>query len=909
MSHPSVNINSVPISYFTNGVEAPKPAGEVKGNQPLPPSDDQGPAPLPSDDSSAGALAQKLDVLLLKAATASTQSLDGTTVKTSLQQLVTDGLLDKNTLELLATTADKAASTLKALNSFTGAQLAAAVKLGNVVDIGDASQKTPTQIDTTSKAGKAVKAALDAQFALSNLLMKIDKQFDAIVSHEQELKAKYPDFHGIDPDLVNQVGEFRLLCDRRMTEINRLTFQMYDFSLHLAANGKNADPNISAILKAKVADLLPRQALAMHGTVDALMPVNEEITGKLRPLAARIDAFKKNPTAVLDGDEVFALQSDIRTMKAAIQDIKRNGVAVGDGHVKVAADIIKALETELAKAEKRFETAKKDVAARIRDEMLGVTEKLLALKPDVERELALSCPDLIVKRNDFFKAFRDYVEALNAPDVEPSRIQGRFDDVVRKAGLLKTVNLSGIDKDVLETGAKFIGITRNIDLILNKFEFVNRELFTEDRFLTGKEAISLFEGKLSVSSVVEARARGLPDEDVDPANEDANISHTQKLGSGAAGTVFELTRASDGAKVVFKGETESRTGLAGICAGCGEAYGELQQTVNLNIAAKHAADKLGCGHLIVNYSVGTHQGTFGFYMDKASGFTGADMVDGAVSESLEKGLSRAEISMLPPEQRRRVKANLMRELNRLQWLDLVTGQMDRHCENYFIHVDPTTLNVTVKGIDNDAGFTQLRKGVATFALDDNNTIRFYRLLSELAENIDGNHVNEEYNRLLSDPGILIDPVTQRITVDATQIVNKVILYALKMTTGVQSVSVPDKIDRGMYDALMAMRNDPVKRQAYLDSIRDRLSDESYQVAEARLDDAIDKAELLGRDKSKIVEAGDWINQDEDPLPEGNVVMSCLSGDEVMFDDETSLDIRAIDCPSYFARDGLDELFA
>ncbi len=84
--------------------------------------------------------------------------------------------------------------------------------------------------------------------------------------------------------LFNEVNDLRQLCDRRAMEINHLAYQMKDFAVHLAA--------------AKVNELLPRQALAMHGTADALATVNEEVSSKLRPVAEKIDAFRRNPSAV-----------------------------------------------------------------------------------------------------------------------------------------------------------------------------------------------------------------------------------------------------------------------------------------------------------------------------------------------------------------------------------------------------------------------------------------------------------------------------------------------------------------------------------------------------------------------------------------------------------------------------------
>ena len=143
-----------------------------------------------------------------------------------------------------------------------------------------------------------------------------------------------------------------------------------------------------------------------------------------------------------------------------------------------------------------------------------------------------------------------------------------------------------------------------VGVLIKGFSQIIVGMYGNDQFFTGAEAMAVFKGKISVSSVVEARARGLQDSDVDPANEDANIVSKHVLGSGAVGTVYELTR-SDGKHVVFKGETESRTGLVALSAGAAKNYAPGQMTVNLNFAAKKAAVALGMGGLIVDYSAGT----------------------------------------------------------------------------------------------------------------------------------------------------------------------------------------------------------------------------------------------------------------------------------------------------------------
>ena len=261
---------------------------------------------------------------------------------------------------------------------------------------------------------------------------------------------------------------------------------------------------------------------------------------------------------------------------------------------------------------------------------------------------------------------------------------------------------------------------------------------------------------------------------------------------------------------------------------------------------------------------------------------------------------------LPPAQRQQVKADLMREFNRLQWLDLVTGQNDRHWENYFVHVDRDTLKVTLKGIDNDAGYSQFRTGAVKFSFDKDRSDVFKALLRRLARDIDSRNVDAVYNRLLKDPGITTDE-QGTVTVDASKLADKTIGSCLANLVGAQSLAIPDKIDRETYDSLIALKQDPARRKEYLDSIRPRLSPASYAAAESRLDDVIAHAEELGR-QGKIVEAGGWANVQEQPLATGKVTVHKQNGDIKHIGGEIARDVNEFFCPSYFARDKIDKLF-
>ena len=882
----NANINNVSMDYFLRGVDAAKPQGmQVPGQADVN-------EPAAQEPQGAGKMVAQLDVLLMKAAKASTQSLSGRTVKQTFQKLVDDGALSRDSLKLLGKTADTAAKALKALDKFTGQQLAAAF---------DAEGK----FDATTKAGKAIEAAVLAQQNLSDLFAQLGKSLDSISRHDAEMRQANPQFKGVDAALRNEVDEMRLLCDRRATEINHLAYQMKDFAVHLAANGQNSDPNVVAILKAKVNELMPRQALAMHGTADAFATVSEEVSGKLRPLAEKIDAFRRNPSTTLNTQSYLELQSDIATMKAAIADIRKNGIAVGGGRMMVANDVMKALLKEVAKAEEMFKTARRDVAHKVLTNYIDTMMTLFFDEPGYEDQYSRSDNKLITMlnlRDQTVQAMMNLRDAV----LGENDLTSLINDLSKKASKLwKTAD--SVNRLLGESAQKFntiIDRCQAIGTVVSDFIHAVNSLHEGDEFFTGSEAMGVFEGKISASSLVETRARGLSSADVDPANEDANIISERKLGSGVAGTVYELQR-SDGTSVVFKGETESRTGLNTIAAGGGKSYAMDQQTINLNIAMKKAAVALGMGDTIVNYSAGTHNGVFGFFMDKAKGLTGKAFAAGKSSSAPDAGLSAKEIRDLPAAEKRQVKAGLMRELNRLQWLDLVTGQNDRHSENYFIHVDRETRKVTVKGIDNDASYSQSRTGAVKYTFDKDRTAVFKSLLKDLAKTIDSRNVDAELANLLKDPGITTDK-DGRITVDASKLANKAIGQKIYELVGVHSLAIPDKIDRTTYDSLMALKQDPA-RKAYLDSIQPRLSKASYNAAISRLDDVIAHAEKLGRE-GKIVEENGWAEVQELPLATGKVSVHKLNGDEKQLGGDTAKRVNSLYCPSYFAREKIDKLF-
>ena len=124
-------------------------------------------------------------------------------------------------------------------------------------------------------------------------------------------------------------------------------------------------------------------------------------------------------------------------------------------------------------------------------------------------------------------------------------------------------------------------------------------------------------------------------------------------------------------------------------------------------------------------------------------------------------------------------------------------------------------------------------------------------------------------------------------------------------SGALAVPVVCYGNRAYDDALMELKAGP-KRDAYLDSIRPRLSPDSYNAAVSRLDDVIAHAEKL-KDEGRIVQGDAWQNVRERPLQTGNVTVQNRDGQGKSIGGSVAKIINQLYCPSYFARDDLSKI--
>ena len=443
--------------------------------------------------------------------------------------------------------------------------------------------------------------------------------------------------------------------------------------------------------------------------------------------------------------------------------------------------------------------------------------------------------------------------------------------------------------------------------------------------ITTSDVRRIMLGEAGLSNTVEAKIRGFKQTDVDPEADESNIVSSKQLGSGNASKTYLLTTKT-GEEIVFKPELDSRLGLDSLLLGSGNAYKNAQTTANLNLATQDTAKAFGCEDLVVKYSVGNHNGQFGMFMEKANGYSGKDFankVDGPDDEENSKdGIQPGTLSIIndmvqdSEETKAKIQSQVAQKLNKLHWLDMITGQGDRHYGNYFVHIAPGSFNVTLKAIDNDASFSERQIGLQKYRLDADTSRIFKVNLQKVCNEIHRRQGGDEFNkRVWNDPSIEketdVNGNVTSITVDISKAKSPEVKMAILNTIGMHTLTPPDEIDKDFYDKLMAMKKGSAAREEFLNSIAPRLSEEALKATEKRLDDAIAHAEQLER-KGKVYTGEDWRKEEVlNRKMDNSVLIEKSDGKKepvfaVQSKSVNELCVRG--CSSYYARDFFNEMF-
>ncbi len=216
-----------------------------------------------------------------------------------------------------------------------------------------------------------------------------------------------------------------------------------------------------------------------------------------------------------------------------------------------------------------------------------------------------------------------------------------------------------------------------------------------------------------------------------------------------------------------------------------------------------------------------------------------------------------KVCNLSNEQHAKVLGGIMRGLNRLEWLDLITGQGDRHAHNYFIDVRED-LTVFVKGIDNDQSFPAYRTGLRTYVLKGKDAESFIKHRKETILAYPAKYQDAVKKRIMNDPGVKQKP-DGTIILDTTKFEAGELYFIAQASIGMHGCTIPDYIDADLYAQLTALKNGD-KRDALLADLASRLSPAALDAARSRLDAAIAHAEKLAAE-GKVVSKADFAKRD------------------------------------------------
>lgn len=360
------------------------------------------------------------------------------------------------------------------------------------------------------------------------------------------------------------------------------------------------------------------------------------------------------------------------------------------------------------------------------------------------------------------------------------------------------------------------------------FDKISRSVVT----LKQEYLLEALEHNVDLNTLVEARLRNIPYEQLQTVAGEDILIKSKVLGQGAANTVNLCTyRGADGEnmQLVFKPEVNARIGLSHLVAS-NLGYKDNARVMQINVAACYSAESIGCGGVIAHSSVGSFNGRFGLFMDAAPGATFKSILTdpsalcgiNAKGErvSYEEACSILEKKHLYTA----MQANLMRELCKLEWADILSGQADRHGDNYLVSIDTDTGAVQVTGIDNDASYGTRKIGMNKIYVGD--------MGDSLIRSLGG-------KRTVSVTEGVLD----------TSTLNDGQLGVLRRAFGFNQLFAPARIDRDTFEKLMN-----IDVEAYREKLASCLDDDAVEAAVLRLHDAQRHARELNF-RGKVI--NDW----------------------------------------------------
>lgn len=494
---------------------------------------------------------------------------------------------------------------------------------------------------------------------------------------------------------------------------------------------------------------ITQMAPEMHGGGHLLDSVREQAT----EIFERIDILENRQNQ----QEPMALEDfrqEINTLRNKVEELKSQ-LAANRSEAGFQSDdgVFGALEEMLARSSARLDSltnaspmdgvasALNNILPRVDGDVCKEVGKLISHGEDLERDIAVYNPKVSDLLNDV-RAGRLDRASLDRRLGELQSLLPRSQGVQEAFALAQT--LKAQKKSIPPALTAFLAVANHIPYHTELNEIHDMlEKTGGNRHARAEYIAMAYEHNLDLQTVMEASLRGIPTDQLELEAGDGVLKESRTLGQGAVNSVDLCTyRGSDGENktLVFKPELGARQGLDHLCAGA-LGYDARVRVMQINVAASRSAEAIGCGDVIAKSSIGSHDGKIGLFMEAAPGKTARALLSGnpvcRTAGGEELNLTQALDYMQNNGKLNIARANPMRECNKLEWADLLSGQVDRHADNYLVHINPDTGGVKITGIDNDASFGSRRVGLNHVDVRGME----YRLDGKIRPELIGDHVD------------------------------------------------------------------------------------------------------------------------------------------------------------------------
>jgi len=550
----------------------------------------------------------------------------------------------------------------------------------------------------------------------------------------------------------------------------------------------------------------------------------------------------------------------------------------GKGRTMVDPAVFRALKEEIASAREKLKAVDMGTAKA------GLAKMLMGMKLPTVKQLDAGGyeKDRVAKiGNVLTEMQKKLVEAAKA--VESPNPAMALDDILTKLSWIdddepftRTGSLSPEEFDALaKVKQKVKHLKRSVEHVIRLADnAVKNVTANEGASSRMGDLVKLMSGKVSLAALAEANVLGLNADMLDTEVAGLKPSKVEDLGNGAFSAPKLCTfRLPDGSTTqrVFKPELPALPAMLVGVLSVHSKFDNGQISISSSRASYTSASLLGCGELVAKTTLGHLNGEFGMFMEVAPGITPRQLAlasrqaPGQTDEQTANEVSKVLVKVgTTPEDYRKygkefsavVKGNAKRMANRLQWLDLINGQLDRHDGNYCLHLSKTG-EVTLKGIDNDQSFPTNIKNVGRLTLTNHETNKFRK---RLVENCRENKVDLKsfLTKMLDEKAIDIkreDGEIKEVKILDYRKLPPLAKWSLNETTGLNSIAIPTRMDAEFFESVKRIHDDPSEYRRRLKA--DGLTDEQVDAAVSRLGDVYKIGVELSKKDDGLIDKDSW----------------------------------------------------